>query len=1660
VQRSYKSIVILLFSLMVIASGCNLISSEDEGDANEDATDESGDLVADNAAAADDSRPTVVINSPVDGSTVQANSEVLIYSVARDAIGVTRVELRVDGNLINTVQSPNSDGQTELSVLQTWETGNASTATVEVVAYRGAIASEPQQISLTIQESINEQQSTALIPTVVAPVVTADVTCRVRVNVSALTIFEGAGTSTNAVTTVSLGAVIPLTGRTADNSWWQTAQGWLQSVYTTRFGNCSNLQVTGEVAIVPSATPSNTPTATNTAEPTIDPTLCRVQVLTENLAARTAPDVDSSIIVNLPLNSQWIVFQRTDNGSWWQINADGVLGWLPSTEIAIRGECSSVLTITSTPSPNAFPVISDIADQTLEITESRAINFTATDADNDSLSLTVASNNASVVSANLSDTNTVTIVGVDAGVTTVTVTANDGNGGQANAVFIVTVNAPPNDPPVVAPLLNQNLTLGDSITIDLNVMDPNDDDVTISATSSNAGIVFAAPDIDGNITLQALSVGDVAVTVTVDDGNGGQANTSFAVSAQAPESTEEAIVEPEQTQGVAEATEPAPESTEVVTEPAPESTEVVTEPAPESTEVATEPAPESTEVVTEPAPESTEVVTEPAPESTEVVAEPAPESTEVADVPNSSPMIAPVVPQTVTVGETLTVVLDITDPDGDDVTITSAESGATTIATLAILSNTEVNVIGEDVGQVNIQVVVDDGNGGSANTIFIVEVIAPEEIDTPPVVDPIVNQTIEVGESLTIPVNATDPEGFNPFLSEVASAADTIATAESDGEGNILVVGVAEGETTITATISDGSLETAITFIVTVEPEPLPPPNQLPTVEPIADITLSFNEERTVPVVATDPEGFNVFFAEVTSAADTIATAESDGEGNIFVTAVSPGQSVITVVVDDGNGGQVETSFTVTVEAMPTGTPNAAPVVDPVAEQVITVGESITIDIIATDPEGFNIFLRTVTSTADTIATAESDGEGAVVLTGIAPGTTSVQVTVEDGFEGQTTIQFGVTVEDIPEESNLPPTVEAVPNQVLAFGEELSIPIVTSDPEGFNVFFANITSAADTIATAESDGEGNVILTGVAPGNTTVTVIVDDGNGGQASVSFTVEVLPPPEPTLNAPPVIEPVLEPTMQIGDRLNHPIVATDPEGFNVFIAEVTSAASTIVVAVGPDGDGNVILDAIAPGTAVITVVVDDGNGGQATTDFTVTVAPPPTPTPNMPPVVEQPIDQVLTVGQSVTVFLVASDPEGFNPFIDQIVSAADTIATAESDGEGNVSVTGVAPGATTIDVTVSDGNGGTTTVTFNVTVEAEPEPEPVNEPPSIDPVNNQSVSVNQFLPVVVTTSDPEGAAVTLSVSSDTEAIATVQVTEDGSGVTVFGVAEGQAVITIVATDDQGATATTAFQATVAAEAAPEQPEPTTIDLNTVPIIPAIEGSVLSTIQAVYNGADANRFIVIGGVPPTDLLANAADNGYDLSAAPELQGTLDAYLASPADDSVIANRGGVRSSNAAWGIGDLLNPANNAADCGDAANPVACAIAIQQPSVAVILLGYADMLNGTDPEQFGADLDTLLIQLSDANVIPVLVTIAGDNADAYNQIIAQRAQTLNLPLWNLWRGIPADLVDGNGALTSPGAGFNTQMSPENVEAFGTPRRNLQLLQVLTAIRNGVPLQ
>jgi outer membrane protein OmpA-like peptidoglycan-associated protein len=167
-------------------------------------------------------------------------------------------------------------------------------------------------------------------------------------------------------------------------------------------------------------------------------------------------------------------------------------------------------------------------------------------------------------------------------------------------------------------------------------------------------------------------------------------------------------------------------------------------------------------------------------------------------------------------------------------------------------------------------------------------------------------------------------------------------------------------------------------------------------------------------------------------------------------------------------------------------------------------GDSVAVHVNASDPDNDPLtYVYTATG-----GNVEGTGpEARWNSTGIAVGTYTVNVKVDDGKGGSASCAADIKVEEKP---NHPPTAAlSVERSPILPGERTGVTCNGSDPDNDPLTYSYTTTGGQIV------GSGSNVqfdATGLKPGSYTVKCTVNDGRGGTADASGTVEVKQPPEP--------------------------------------------------------------------------------------------------------------------------------------------------------------------------------------------------------------------------------------------------------------------------------------------------------------------------------------------------------------------------------------------------------------------------------------------------------------------------------------------------------------------------------------------------------------------
>ena len=225
---------VLTLCISVLLSACNLQGR-------------STDTSQTRATAIPTGPPTIQIASPSGGDEFVIGEDILVSVLAGDSIGVNRVQLFVDNQIVRTVSSESLQGDLALQAILNYvpQRRDLGTITLRAVAYRGPVVSAPDEIDVFVRESPSQIIATPVQQGNI-PFIPDDGVCRALVNVG-LNFRTGPSTGYQIITVLGSGTLAPINGRNSEHSWWRLTVdnqvGWVSGDFTTEYGDCSKVAV-------------------------------------------------------------------------------------------------------------------------------------------------------------------------------------------------------------------------------------------------------------------------------------------------------------------------------------------------------------------------------------------------------------------------------------------------------------------------------------------------------------------------------------------------------------------------------------------------------------------------------------------------------------------------------------------------------------------------------------------------------------------------------------------------------------------------------------------------------------------------------------------------------------------------------------------------------------------------------------------------------------------------------------------------------------------------------------------------------------------------------------------------------------------------------------------------------------------------------------------------------------------------------------------------------------------------------------------------------------------------------------------------------------------------------------------------------------------------
>jgi hypothetical protein len=498
-------------------------------------------------------------------------------------------------------------------------------------------------------------------------------------------------------------------------------------------------------------------------------------------------------------------------------------------------------------------------------------------------------------------------------------------------------------------------------------------------------------------------------------------------------------------------------------------------------------------------------------------------------------------------------------------------------------------------------VIITNPVGFEVSTEALVKVNSPPSIEA---LDPVV---VSAGDTMQIQVVADDADGDisklryvlrnQPEGMKISASGLVEWTVGSEIEAKTYSVGV--------IVIDQSLLAASGKLVVRV--------NQAPKWLDVAEQNVKAGTERVFKPTATDADDTEWVITTGDLPEGAAYTLEegfkwTPGPGHV-------GAHDVSFIATDPHGARGTLTVRINVKA------NVAPTISALAPVVVSRGETLSVQIVANDPDGDNAELTYQLQNAPVGMTISAGGLIEWTVAADAPGgTMEVTVVALDELSPRAGSTLSVTI-------NLPPMLTAIAPQTVQAGQALAIKPSAIDPEGGEVVF----SAKDLPSGAEFDSSTGLTWTPTEEqlGVHEVVFSVKDPHGAadEELVIITVTLKP------NVPPTIE-ALEPVVVTrGDKLSVQVVADDPDGDNAKLkyqlqnapVEMTISASGLIEwATDSETES---------GTTEVTVIVLDELESRANGTLAVTV--------NLPPALAGIGPQTVEAGQALVIKPSTTDP-----------------------------------------------------------------------------------------------------------------------------------------------------------------------------------------------------------------------------------------------------------------------------------------------------------------------------------------------------------------------------------------------------------------------------------
>ena len=678
------------------------------------------------------------------------------------------------------------------------------------------------------------------------------------------------------------------------------------------------------------------------------------------------------------------------------------------------------------------------------------------------------------------------------------------------------------------------------------------------------------------------------------------------------------------------------------------------------------------------------------------------------------------------VGDEWSYAVGVDDPnDGDTIELTldqaSTERGM-------VLTGTLLTWTSATVGDFEVVLTADDGQGGIATQTFTLPVRPPVVLSEPPVITSIPSGPAIVGDNWTYIVTATDPDDDDATLVFDLVDPDPLVNTEVAWNASTHTVTwspTAEGEVTFTLSAADAVNVIEQTF--TVPAINASPSNDHPVITSVPTGPAIVGVIYQYQVEAYDPDDDELTYSVASDPAVSGLSIDDDGL-LIWNAPQAVGDYQIQVTVSDGQLSGFQT-FT-----LPVIVPNTAPEITSQPTGPAYVGqEDWTYQVTATDFEDDDGTLGYALLDPDpnTPGVSWNATTKTVTWTPAAAGelTFTLRVTDSDGAF----VEQVFTVEALTAPEGGVPQITSVPSGPAIVGQVYDYQVVAVDDDPLTY---SVSSNPQVSGLTIDDARLLRWNTPQSVGTYEITVTVSDGTN-QVSQTFDLPVV-----SQNHTPSITSVPEGPAYVGQTWSYVLDAFDLDGpGDALTWSLETPASPPAEVDFNAAAGTLDWLPTAEGEMTFTVRVTDSHSAYEEQTFMVTAV---TATSNLPPVIESIPTSPTLLGEPYAYQVDAYDPNG-----DDLSYSLDGDSINRGMGISDTGLVSWTPdhlGAYVVTITVDDGTQPVQQ-SFTLTVVAS---STTNNPPTITSTPTGPAAVDSPYQYQATGEDLDGDTITWSLDN----------------------------------------------------------------------------------------------------------------------------------------------------------------------------------------------------------------------------------------------------------------------------------------------------------------------